>query len=70
LECDAAATIGRVVQLNDPEEGPVARPMGGAEGTGDGHSTSTEPAHAFSAEGRESVSPVHAPGARHQEITQ
>jgi hypothetical protein len=42
--------------------------MSGAEGTGDGHCTSTEPAHAFSAEGLESVSSVNAPRARHQEM--
>jgi hypothetical protein len=65
---DAAATIGRVVQLNDPEEGPGARRMGGAEETGDGQSRSTGPAHAFSAEGLESVSSAHAPEDRHQEI--
>jgi hypothetical protein len=68
LECDAAATIGRVVPLNDPEEGPGARQMGGAEGTSDGHSTSIEPAHAFAAEGLESVSSAHAPEPPHLEI--
>jgi hypothetical protein len=68
LESDAAATIGRVLQLNESEEGPGNRQMRGAEGTGDGHVTSNEPALIFSAEGLKSRS-VSAPRARHQEIT-
>jgi hypothetical protein len=49
-----------VLPLNDTGEGPDVRQMGAAEGTGDGHCTSTEPAHAFSAEGLEPVRSVTA----------